>query len=246
VSGSVLGVVSGCLLLWILVIGLRLIGTIAEARLESEAGMAVSPPPGATAGNARPAPPSPDPEEAPPTPRGPPPVLLGIAAKARRSIELGAAGPVIEAVDVIPPQVYGMLGDLARVVSTPETAQRFLEYPGAAELANHPKLRALQGDPDITFLLERRSYLALLRNEKIIDAANDPELGEALRKFDLRKAMDHALAPPASGPLGPPVRAVPGRGPSPSQSALGTPRAAGSRAATRSRSAPVPSPRPAR
>ena len=128
-----------------------LIGTVAEARLESGpvAPSAAVPPdgPGETV-------PGSDPEPVPAF-GGPPPALLEFAARAKRSVELGPAQPVIEAVDVIPDEVYALLGDLARVVATPETAARFLEYPGAAELANHPKIRALQGDPDIADLLER-------------------------------------------------------------------------------------------
>jgi len=208
--GSVLGLVSGCLLLWILVMGLRLIGTVAEARMEAAEADRKRHGGGTAEERARDLGVGPE-RGAEQAGEGAPVPLLEFAVRARKSVELGPAEPVIAAVDVIPDEVYALLGDLARVVASVESAQRFLEYPGAAELAAHPKIAALQKDPEIARLIGAGEYLALLRNEQVIDVSNDPEVAERLRTFELRKAIDHALKrptaarsePPAPGPSQP-------------------------------------------
>ena len=64
---------------------------------------------------------------------------------------------------------------------------------GAKELTEHPRIVALQRDPDVTREIEGRDYFALLRNERIVSAANDPELHALVRQFELEKALDYAL-----------------------------------------------------
>ena len=57
------------------------------------------------------------------------------------------------------------------------------------------KIAALQNDPDITRDIVNRNYLSLIRNRRIVAAANDTEIGELMRKFEFEKALDHALKP---------------------------------------------------
>jgi hypothetical protein len=77
---------------------------------------------------------------------------------------------------------------------------RFLSYPGAKTLLAHPKIAALQNDPVITRDLINRNYFALIRNPRIVTAANDTEIGELMRKFEFEKALDYALHPEKEAP----------------------------------------------
>ena len=93
----------------------------------------------------------------------------------------------------MPAQAYQTLGKVGTVVSRPESAGRFLSYPGAKELAENPKIVALRDDPEIIELIQQERFLDLLQNPKLIEAMNDPALAAQLRRFDFQKALDYAL-----------------------------------------------------
>jgi hypothetical protein len=42
-------------------------------------------------------------------------------------------------------------------------------------------------------MITQRRFLDLLRNQRIIDAANDPVLAERIKKFNCQRALDYAL-----------------------------------------------------
>jgi len=79
------------------------------------------------------------------------------------------------------------------VLSSPQAAERFLSYPGARDLSEHPKIVALRNDQEIAQMFEQGRLLELLQDSRIIDAANDPELRANLKKFDIEAALDYAL-----------------------------------------------------
>jgi hypothetical protein len=79
------------------------------------------------------------------------------------------------------------------VFSSPERAQKFLSFPGARELGQHPKIVALRDDPEISGMIAQGRYLDLLQNQRVIDAANDPMLANRLKQFDLQRALDYAV-----------------------------------------------------
>ena len=70
-------------------------------------------------------------------------------------------------------------GKVGTVVSSPESAGRFLSYPGAKELTENPKIVALRDDPEIIELIQQQRFLDLLQNPKLIEAMNDPDPGGA-------------------------------------------------------------------
>ena len=82
------------------------------------------------------------------------------------------------------------------MVSDEKSVDRFLSYPGAKTLLAHPKIAALQNDPDITRDIVSRNYFALIRNPHIIAASNDAEIAELMRKFEFEKALDYAIRRP--------------------------------------------------
>ena len=177
-SGAALGAVYGLFLVWIAILAVRLLGSVAETQI------AVAKNPHLTLGKPTPT----------PTPKPTPPsaVVRGLA-QMKHSLESGAAGAMVQQVDPIPGTLYSILHKLGVMVSDEKSVNRFLSFPGVQPLLAHPKVAALQIDPDITRDIINRNYLALIRNPRIVAAANDAEIGELMRKFEFEKALDYAI-----------------------------------------------------
>jgi hypothetical protein len=93
---------------------------------------------------------------------------------------------------MVPQATYDTLGKVGRLLSEPEHAERLLRFPGARELSENPKVAALRDDPEIADLVARGRFFDLLQNQKILDAANDPQLVQQIKKFDFQRALDYA------------------------------------------------------
>ncbi len=177
VGGAVLGVFFGLLLVWIMVVAIRSLGAVADAQVQQESGQVLHPV---------------DRRNGAVEERGDS-SLTGLLARMKNSLELGSVGAAVKKVDVVPPQTYDTLGRVARTLSDPENAERFLAYPGARELADNPKIVALRDDPEIMRLASEGRFLELMQNQKILDAANDPTVVKNVKAFDLSAALDYAL-----------------------------------------------------
>jgi uncharacterized membrane protein required for colicin V production len=180
-SGAACGALYGLFLVWIMVLAIRLLGSVAETQI------AVTKNPRLSLNG-----PSPTPTPAP----TPPSAMIRGLAHMKQSLEQGAAGAVVQQVDPIPGTLYSVLHKLGTMVSDEKSVDRFLNYPGVKPLLAHPKIAALQNDPGITRDILARNYLALLRNPRILSAANDTEIGELMRKFEFEKALDYAIHHP--------------------------------------------------
>ncbi len=178
IGGAVLGVFFGAFMVWILIVGVRSLGSIADAQVEAESAAETA------ANRERRLPDMAPPDSSP---------LLTLLARMKNSLELGSLGSAVKKVDAVPTQSYDTLGRVGRVLSDADNAQRFLAYPGAQQLADNPKIVALRDDPEITGLLQQGRFWELMRNPKILDAANDPSVISAVQGFDLNAALDHAL-----------------------------------------------------
>jgi hypothetical protein len=121
------------------------------------------------------------------------PAFATSLARLKNSLELGLLGSVFKDTDPISQRTYETLEKAASVLSSPERAQKFLTFPGARELSEHPKIVALRSDPEIVDLIAERRFVDLLQNPRVLDAANDPGLAERVRKFDIQRALDYAL-----------------------------------------------------
>jgi len=182
IGGAALGVFFGLLLVWIMVVAVRSLGSVAEAQVQQESGQA-------------------------PASRILHPVdrrngaveergdssLMTLLARMKNSVELGSVGSAVKKVDVVPTQTYDTLGRVARTLSDRENAERFLAYPGARELADNPKIVALRDDPEIMQLVSEGRFIDLMQNQKILDAANDATVVKNVKAFDLNAALDYAL-----------------------------------------------------
>jgi hypothetical protein len=186
ISGAALGVLFGLFFIWLLITGIRSIGAVAEAQVNASAPDRVVPF-----------------EEHPTTNRRaaarrivtnvPDENSLTVTlARLKKSIELGPVGDAVKQTDVIPGGVYDTLTKVGEVFSRTDRAERFLSYPGVMQLADNPKILALRADPQIQHMLESGNLWALLQEDRLIEAANDPELAAQVKKFDLKKALDYA------------------------------------------------------
>ncbi|MEP6699555.1 MAG: hypothetical protein ABJB09_07485 [Verrucomicrobiota bacterium] len=166
-SGAAIGLFFGGFFLWLILMGVRSIGAIADAQVNAQEKIE-------RRGS----------EEAD--------SLAALLARLKNSVELGNVGEVVKKADLMPGGVYQTLSDVGTVLASPESAQRFLAYPGATALGEHPKIVALRNDPEIGEMIAQGRLFELLRDSRIIDAANDPTLAECIKKFDLKKAVDYA------------------------------------------------------
>jgi uncharacterized membrane protein required for colicin V production len=180
-GGAVFGIFFGAFLVWLIVVGVRSVGAVADAQVRQQ--IADSTVVHAVDVRRRfldePI------EEAAP--------LMTSLARLKNSVEMGVIGDTIKKTDVIPSQVYETLGKVGGVASSPQNAERFLSFPGARELSEHPKVVALRNDKEISDMIAQGRLVELLQDPRIIDAANDPRLAEQLKKFDLNAALDYAL-----------------------------------------------------
>jgi len=186
-SGAMVGALYGLFLVWIAILAIRLLGSVAESRLA----IAKSARAAAERSAATPTP--------APMPAAPNAVVWGLAHM-KHALEQGPAGAMMQQVDPIPGSLYGMLRKLGAMASDDKSVERFLTYPGVKPLLEHPKIAALQNDPEIVEDIQKKDYFGLLQNRKVLSVANDAEIGELMRKFELEKALDYAIRKPEKEP----------------------------------------------
>ena len=185
-AGAIVGLFFGAFILWTIVASVRALGAVADAQVRSqasspEAGQSATlralavrrrffsePNTGSTA-------------------------LATSLARLKNSLELGPLGNAVKQTDPVPLKTYEMLEKVGWVFSSPERAQKFLTFPGARELSEHPKIVALRDDPEISEMIAQGRFLDLIQDQRLIDAANDPALANRIKKFDLQRALDYSV-----------------------------------------------------
>jgi len=183
-SGAVFGIFFGAFFVWLVFAGVRLVGSVAQAQVPQSLTAATMQPvwnqPLQIHGKSS----APAKEKT---------ALASTLAQMKNSLEAGPIGDVIKNADPIPPTLYRTFEKMGSVASNVERAERFLSFPGAREIGEHPKIVALRNDPEIADLIAHGHILELLQNQRIIDAANDPALRDRIKKFNLDRALDYAL-----------------------------------------------------
>jgi hypothetical protein len=178
-SGAVTGIVFGLFFLWLILVGIRSVGAVADAQVQAH----------------------PRTDAPSPSSRTDKPLALenldanaltSFLARLKNSVELGSVGDLLKKTDVTPPAVYQILKDAGTVSANPDNARRFLSFPGAVELSEHPKIVALRNDPEIADLIRQGRILELLQHPRVLAAANDPTLVEHVKRFDIKKALEYA------------------------------------------------------
>jgi uncharacterized membrane protein required for colicin V production len=180
-TGAVLGAFFGLFLVWLTIVAIRSIGSVANAEVREQAN-------DSSVVHAvdvrRRILGEPSEDEAP---------LTTSLARLKNSLEMGVIGNAVRKLDVVPQRTYDLIEKVGRIAANPQNAERFLEFPGARELSEHPKIVALRDDQEIGQMLAQGQWLELVQDNRIIDAANDPDLRARLRKFDVNAALNYAL-----------------------------------------------------
>ena len=179
ISGALLGILLGVFTLWLTFTGIRMVGSMAQAQLHTQNPPAISV---HANGIAEPAA-----SVSPPNP------LMTMVADMKNSLEHGHVGEAVRAVDPLPPALYRGLEKAGKVASNPQCAERFLSFPGAREISEHPRVMALRNDRQVMQLIASGQIFELMKNQRVIDALNDPSLQARIKKFDLERALDYAL-----------------------------------------------------
>jgi Colicin V production protein len=183
-SGALLGIFFGAFFVWLVFAGVRLIGSVAQSQVHSRAASTQQ-----TLSRAKPL----QIKGRSFSPEAKQDALVLTLAEMKSSLEDGRIGDAIKEIDPVPTGTYRTLEKLGAVSSNVESAQRFLSFPGAREIGEHPKVVALRNDPEIAELVAHGHIFELLQNQRLIDAVNDPSLRERIRRFDLDHALDYAL-----------------------------------------------------
>ena len=186
-TGAILGLFFGVFLLWLTVASVRTAGALAEGRAGRRSNVAAhqSQDPTSRALDVR--------RRFLSEPDDGIQALATSLARLKNSLELGLVGSVVKNSDPVSQKTYQTLEKAGTVLSNPERTQKFLTFPGARELAEHPKIVALRSDPEIADLLAQGRFIDLLQNPRVIEVANDPVLAQRIKQFDVRRALDYAL-----------------------------------------------------
>ena len=124
-SGAFLGLFFGLFFIWLLLVGIRSLGAIAEAQINASAPSRV-PRFEERAGGRAPSPIQRTPVEAPEQDG-----FMMSLARLKKSVELGSFGEVVKQADVLPGAGADTFGKVGELVAKPERATRFLSYPGS-------------------------------------------------------------------------------------------------------------------
>lgn len=185
-SGGAVGVIFGLFFIWLILVGIRSVGSVADAqlhaRVSNHAPLALPEDANSTDRNASSASKLSNDSAA----------LPSLLARVKNSIELGGVGNVLKQTDVLPAGAYQTLGKLGDVFAQPQSVQRFADFPGVRDLGEQPKIKALRDDPKIARMVQEGRYLELLHDPRLIEALNDHALLEKVKKFDLSRALDSA------------------------------------------------------
>jgi len=185
-SGAILGLFFGLFFIWLMIVGIRSVGAVAEAAINARAPGHL---PFFHERRARPT----NPEDRVLS-RIPDEDSLAVSlTRLKQSLEFGPFGNLVKQTAVLPSGIYETLGKVGEVFAEPERAMRFASYPGVTELADHPKILALRADPEIADMIQKGRFFDLLQDDRLIEAANDPDLAERMKKFDFKAALDYAV-----------------------------------------------------
>ena len=119
----------------------------------------------------------------------------------KESLEEGATGGLVDKVDIVPANIYGLVTELMRVTQSPEATARFFAYPGTQDLLRQSKLVEFFTDPSVAGAAAEGNYFALLTNPKLAEVASDPAVQETFKNFELQKALDYSLQESAPSPV---------------------------------------------
>jgi len=128
-TGAFLGILLGLFTIWLGFAGVRMVGSVAEARLRTQNLPASS--------TAQPNGPAQIQSESAVSPSPNP--LMAMLAEMKSSLESGRVGEAVRTIDPLPPALYRVLEKAGEVASNVQSAERFLSFPGRGKSANIPR-----------------------------------------------------------------------------------------------------------
>lgn len=170
-SGSVVGLLLGLVVLWALIVSVRAVGSIAEGRAAAATPAGVKTDVGEGVTNR----------------------ILNASLGWKKELETGPISPIVKVTDPLGTRDYETMNKAGRVLSRPELMKRFLEAPAMKALVHDPKFQALLADAEVSKLAADRDYEALLRNPKFVEFANDPAMLAQIKTVDLESVLNYAL-----------------------------------------------------
>lgn len=162
-GGAAVAVVYALIQVWLIVIGVRVFGRIAEDQVSLQSSRnAVSSD-----------------------------FVVGLA-RLRNSLELGPGKAVLDRLDPVPAEVYHRLDQCSQLLASPRAIGRLLEFPALRSAWENPRIRTLQTDPEILEAVRRGDFLSILSNPKVIALWTDPNIRALLSGEQIQAACDYA------------------------------------------------------
>jgi uncharacterized membrane protein required for colicin V production len=180
--GALAGAAYGLFLVFVFLVMIRLAGAIAQ--------IPGTKPGGHPAGRGKPA-----------------PGIFEMASESvvqiKRTLDDSPLGKILERLDPVPTRVYTSVGKVGQLVGQEGALERFREYSGVKKLWHHPKIEAIQADPEVMRAILAHDYGRALSYPKVAAALNDPEIIAFLKGLEFEKALDYALQRPENRELAP-------------------------------------------
>ena len=163
VGGAAVAVVYALLQIWMVVIGIRILGRIAEHQLVVQSSRNA-----ASSG-----------------------LVVGLA-RLKNSLELGPGKAVLDHIDPVPQLFYNRLDQCIQLLGNPRAIGRLLESPSLRNIWESPRIRTLRADPEILDAVRRGDFLSLLSNPKVIALWTDPGIRALCASDEIQAACDYA------------------------------------------------------
>jgi Colicin V production protein len=163
-GGAAIGLAYGFLFVFCMLIGVKIVGRIAENQAEIQ-----------EARNENPS------------------QLILNLAKLKRSVELGYGRRVIDSVDPLPRRFYRELDLYTRIAADPEAIRKLAESQGFRRVWESPRFFGFRNDPEIMADVQRGNVLGVLTNRNVVALLNDPQLRGAFIGGDLDTALKEDL-----------------------------------------------------
>jgi hypothetical protein len=162
-GGAAVAVVYALVQIWVVVIGIRILGRVAEHQLVVQSSRN-----SASSG-----------------------LVVGLA-RLKNSLELGPGKAVLDQIDPVPQMFYDRMDQCSQLLGNPRAMGHLLESPSLHGIWENPRVRALQADPEILDAVRRGDFLSLLSNPKVIALWTDPGIRSLWASNEIQTACDYA------------------------------------------------------
>jgi hypothetical protein len=179
-GGAVVGTGLGLFAVWVLLVVVRLAGSVAQ--------ISVAGPNAAAPRSLRADTDGPD-AAAAQLAQATAPALVRI----QHSVESGVVGAIMRFTDPFPKGTYADVNKAALIATDTALQQRLFNTPSMHAIAADPKVVALRQDPAVMDELQRHDYLALAANPRFMAVMHDPRLSRQLEKVDITRALNETV-----------------------------------------------------